>query len=120
MRADGTLGSTVVIGLGANGPFTSSVGKDLLDDLSEETVYWILPYGRNLSWEGEVCDDIRNAAAGYDNVTLIDWPGTAKDHPEWFYDDGMHLNADGQKGYAEFLLEQISGQQEEETSEGNQ
>lgn len=120
MRADGTLGSTVVIGLGANGPFTSSVGKDLLDDLSEETVYWILPYGRNLSWEGEVCDDIRNAAAGYDNVTLIDWPGIAKDHPEWFYDDGMHLNADGQKGYAEFLLEQISGQQEEETSEGNQ
>ena len=120
MRADGTLGSTVVIGLGANGPFTSSVGKDLLDDLSEETVYWILPYGRNLSWEGEVCDDIRNAAAGYDNVTLIDWPGTAKDHPEWFYDDGMRLNADGQKGYAEFLLEQISGQQEEETSEGNQ
>ena len=120
MRADGTLGSTVVIGLGANGPFTSSVGKDLLDDLSEETVYWILPYGRNLSWEGEVCDDIRNAAAGYDYVTLIDWPGTAKDHPEWFYDDGMHLNADGQKGHAEFLLEQISGQQEEETSEGNQ
>lgn len=31
----------------------------------------------------------------------------ASAHTDWFYDDGMHLNAAGQNGYAEFILEQL-------------
>jgi hypothetical protein len=28
-------------------------------------------------------------------------------HPEWFADDGYHLNADGQTAYARYLGEQV-------------
>lgn len=122
MRTQGTLGTTVVLGLGANGTFARSVGEDLLADLGADgntTVYWILPYGQRLSWQAEVCNEIEELAKGYDFVTIIDWPATASEHSEWFYDDGMHLNAEGQKGYASFLYETIVGAplQREETAE---
>lgn len=38
---------------------------------------------------------------------FLDWPGTASRHTDWFYEDGMHLNEEGQAGYAKFLLEQL-------------
>lgn len=44
-------------------------------------------------------------------LVLLDWPSEAQQHPEWFYDDGIHLNPDGQQGYAAFLKSCLCGGQ---------
>ena len=37
------------------------------------------------------------------NAVLLDWHGYAGGHPEFFYDDGIHLRPDGAAAYARFV-----------------
>jgi lysophospholipase L1-like esterase len=34
---------------------------------------------------------------------IFDWNSVAAEHPGWFLDDGLHMNATGQKCYANFI-----------------
>ena len=40
-------------------------------------------------------DAIRTAAARHTEMTVVDWNLYSRSHPEWFQDDGLHLNNDG-------------------------
>lgn len=104
----GLLYPNVVIALGGNGTFRLSVGENVMNALNGHTVWWILPYGINLQWQGEVSSVLRQLDEEYDNMTVLDWPSAARGHSEWFYHDGMHLNADGQKAYADFVYRSLT------------
>jgi lysophospholipase L1-like esterase len=39
----------------------------------------------------------------YKNSVLVDWHSAGGDHPEWFYDDGLHLRPDGATAYAQLV-----------------
>lgn len=105
----GKLLDTVVIALGGNGSFSKNSGQELIDTLgTERTIYWIAPYGQFLTWQESTLKILHELAEENDNLTILDWPEIASAHTDWFYDDGMHLNAKGQTGYAEFMLEQLS------------
>lgn len=109
LEQNGSLGNTVVIGLGTNGSFSQESGQAVIDQLgSERTVYWITAYGQNLHWQDDSNEMIFSLAENNDNVKVIDWAERAAEHPEWFYDDGIHMNPTGQKFYAEMILEYIS------------
>lgn len=104
----GELGDTVIIALGANGSFDESMGQRLLDAIgTERTVYWITAYGKFLYWQEDVNGMIEKLAEKNENLNILDWASIASEHPEWFYDDGMHLNSEGQTGYADFIAEHI-------------
>lgn len=104
----GGLLDIVVVALGSNGSFSKSSGQELLDALGpERTVCWIAPFGQYLNWQDSTTRILNELAEENKNLTILDWPGTASLHTEWFYDDGMHLNAEGQTGYAAFLQEQL-------------
>lgn len=106
----GELRDIVVVALGSNGSFSKSSGQELIDALgAERTIYWIAPFGQYLNWQESVTRILNELAEENENLTILDWPGTASRHSNWFYDDGMHLNAEGQEGYAIFLREQING-----------
>lgn len=108
LDAKGTLLDTVVIALGGNGSFGKDSGQKLIDALGyERTIYWIAPFGQNLTWQESTQRILNELAKENRNLTILDWPGFASGHTDWFYDDGMHLNAEGQTGYAEFMLEQL-------------
>ena len=64
-------------------------------------------YGKHLSWQQQVNTEIRDLAGQYSNLHVIDWASIAPHHPEWFYHDGIHLNSDGQKAYAQFVVTSI-------------
>ena len=86
-----------------------STGEEILDYLGpDRTVYWVNAYGKTLKWQNDVNSLISQVAGEYSNVTVLDWAATAPEHPEWFYDDGIHLNAEGQVGYAGFIQSSIS------------
>lgn len=104
-----TLGDTVIIALGTNGPFDVSTGQDLIDQIGKDrTIYWVTVYGEYLQWQDESNDAINALAKQNYNVYIIDWAGAAVDHPEWLWKDGIHLRPEGQKAYAQLLLTSIS------------
>lgn len=110
LNKNGQLGSTVIIALGTNGNFNEATGQELIDYLgADRTIYWINAYGKKLDIQDDVNKTIKDLADKNDNVHLISWAKKAKKHSDWFYQDGIHLNSEGQKGYAEFVSEAIEG-----------
>lgn len=109
LASQGELGDIVVIALGTNGTFNSSSGQELIDKIgSDKTIYWVTAYGEHLDWQDDSNAAIEKVADNNDNVTIIDWAAEAPDHPEWFYDDGIHLKSEGQEGYAKLIQDSIS------------
>lgn len=100
----GKLGNTVLIALGTNGKFNEVTGQELIDYLGKDRrIYWITAYGKKLSWQKEVNQTIQKLSEKNENVSVIAWAKEAKKHPNWFYQDGTHLNTKGQAGYAKFI-----------------
>ncbi len=108
------LGDTVILSLGTNGNFNPATGEALIEYLgTERTIYWINAYGKKLDIQKTVNASITKIAEKYDNVQVIPWAQEGKKHPDWFYQDGVHLNAKGQSGFAEYIWKMIQ-------SKGNQ
>lgn len=84
----------VIIELGSNGYFTDKEIDNLLDSFSAAQVY-LVNVRVPRSWEGDVNKALKRKAEERDNVTLIDWYSTAIDHPEFFTEDGVHLEPEG-------------------------
>lgn len=105
------LRSTVIISLGTNGMFNPATGQALIEYLGpERTIYWIDAYGKNLEFQKEVNQNIQDLADKYPNVHRISWAAEAKKHPDWFYQDGTHLNTKGQPKFAEFIHASMEGE----------
>lgn len=104
MDKKGKLGDTVIIALGTNGNFNSATGQKLIDYLGpDRTIYWIDAYGRDLPGTKDVNNTIRRVAKANNNVHVIAWSKEGPKHPDWFYQDGIHLNITGQKKFAKFV-----------------
>lgn len=109
LDSNNQLNSTVIVALGTNGPFSMEKGQELIDYLgSNRTIFWITAYGEHLQWQDESNDTIQALAEQNENVTIIDWASYATSHPEWFYNDGIHLNADGRSAYANLIKEVLN------------
>lgn len=109
LNTEGKLKNTVILALGTNGAFEESEGQAILDYLgTDRTVYWVTVYGTNLSYAAKVNRVIESLAEKNENLKMIPWDQEVSKHPEWLYGDGIHVNADGQKGYAKLVREILS------------
>lgn len=109
MKQKKQLGDTVIISLGTNGKFNPATGEKLITCIGKKrTIYWITIYGKNISWQKEVNSAIQKLAGKNKNVHIIPWAKEANKHPDWFYQDGTHLNPKGQKGFSRFVKKQIA------------
>jgi len=107
-RDAGTLGGTVVLHTGNNSPVAEGDLRALLTELSDRKVFLVTVAVPRV-WEGYNNDLLTRVAAEYPHVTVLDWRGVAQANPGWLYDDGIHLAApDGQRGYAQWLLAQVT------------
>ena len=107
-RTEGLLGEIAVIHLGTNGPFSSAHFDDAMISLaSVERVYFV-----NASvprrYEGSVNETLAAGVERWDSAFLIDWHGAAKDHPEYFVRDGVHLTSAGITAYANLIARTIN------------
>ncbi len=107
-RTEGLLGEIVVVHLGTNGPFSSAHFDDAMVSLaSAERVYFV-----NASvprrYEGSVNDELAAGVERWDDAFLVDWHSTAKDHPEYFVQDGVHLTSAGVAAYADLIADTIN------------
>ena len=108
LEGSGSLGSTVVIALGTNGPFSVEEGQGIVDRLGpDRKIYWVTAFGTSLSWQEQSNDSIRAIAAQNPNVTVVDWAEIAAQNTYWLYSDGIHLQGDGQAAYAAMIRDAL-------------
>ncbi len=107
MADEGLLTDTILVGLGTNGPFTETQFAEFMKALGNRKVYWMTMRDPNSRWQNQVNASLQQMADKYDNLTLIDWYQAANDHPEWFYDDSVHVNGEGRAAYASLVAQSL-------------
>ena len=105
-RAQGLLPKVVVIHLGSNGPITRQQFDALMKPLKRKQAI-VLTVKEPRAWEEGVNSVIRAGAKRWKNATLLDWHWHATRHPEWLYDDGIHLRPAGAVAYARLISKAV-------------
>jgi hypothetical protein len=59
-------------------------------------------------WEAQVNDTIINEAKKYENVVVLDWHTIGGAHPEYFWDDAIHLRPEGAAAYIQLITQIIA------------
>ena len=103
------LPRNVVIHLGTNGTFPTTVCRAIVRAVGPDRHVFLVNLKVPRRWEGSNNRVIRLCAAMHpDQVTLVDWHRAATQHPEWLYADGMHLRPKGARGYARVVAGAIN------------
>lgn len=103
LQAQGILGETVIIQLGANGAFTEKQFADILNLLGNERRIVIINARVPKPWESTVNQVLNQISEGHANVEMVDWYSASSGHDEYFRTDGVHLEAAGVKAYVSML-----------------
>ena len=108
LKAKGQLQKNVILNLGTNGAMDSQTINDILTAIGKDhQVYWITPHVPTRDWEQTVCDQIKQAAKQNANVHVIDWNQAANGHAEWFAQDKVHMNEQGNAYFTQLIVKTI-------------
>ena len=110
MKAAGTLGATVIIGLSTNGPITSAQFDEMQSALSgaSKVIYVNIHVDRD--WQDANNQVLADGVARSKNAVLVDWNALAAADPSWFGSDGTHLpiNGSGAQALAQLIASKVS------------
>jgi len=110
LRAKGALGRVVIIHLGNNGPVSDGDVDAVMRELDGVPNVLLATVRVDRSWQNEVNQTLRSAAARYPTVQIVDWYAYSAGHSDWFQSDGTHFRTSsgpGAKGYADLLAGSI-------------
>jgi hypothetical protein len=99
-RDRGELKDEVVAHFGTNGNINPDDFNRMMDMLKDVKKVLLVNAKVPRPWEGQVNDTLADGAKRYKNAVLVDWHAAGSEHPDWFYDDQLHLRPDGARGYA--------------------
>src|SRR5262245_43330066 len=102
-KNQGKLGDDVVVQLGTNGTINPDDFNRMMDLLKGHKVL-IVNAKVPRAWEDQVNEVMADGVKRYKNAVLVDWHKVGGEHPEYFYDDGLHLRPDGAQAYAQLIL----------------
>lgn len=95
LRSRDDLGTTVIIGLGTNGPVTHAAFQAMMGELGGVQRVVLVTVFVDQPWQGEVNGTLSWGASQYPNVALANWAALAAHHRSWLYSDGTHLPIGG-------------------------
>jgi hypothetical protein len=107
-KAAGTLGQYVIVQLGTNGTVDPGDFDRMMGLLADRQKVVIINAKVPKPWEQQVNDTLAAGVKKYKNAHLLDWHGFAGQHPEFFYDDGIHLRPDGAAAYAQYVAQSLT------------
>jgi peptidoglycan/LPS O-acetylase OafA/YrhL len=105
--AAGQLGDVVVIHIGNNGTVTARQFDEMMDALVDVPRVVFLSVKVPRTWERPNDAVLANGVQRYPNAVLVDWRAASSDHPELFWEDGIHLRPEGASAYAALLAAHI-------------
>jgi lysophospholipase L1-like esterase len=108
LKESGQLSPVVVIGLGTNGTITDGHMAALQPLLADRQRVIFLNLKVPRSWEAGDNAVIQEWVPKFGNAVLINWNGEGSLHPEYFYEDHIHLNTAGRTRYADLIAAQIN------------
>jgi peptidoglycan/LPS O-acetylase OafA/YrhL len=100
----GALADVVIIHSGNNGAISSGMFDDMMAQLGQVPRVIFVGIKVPRRWEGIVNEQLRAGAERFENAEMFDWKHYSKDNPDWFTEDGVHLEFVGRDGYAGGLL----------------
>ena len=108
MKSVNRLGSVVIIHLGTN----NTVDEKTLDEIMVPLRDVPLVLFVTVHVPSEVRQNTNNRRinelpARYENVKVLDWYAIATAHPEYLYSDKIHIRPEGQKVYADLMMQAI-------------
>ena len=103
----GTLPRRVIVHLGTNGTIDPDDCDRLVAGAGSVRRVFLVTIKVPRSWELPNNDTLRACASRHDKVHVIRWWSKSHDRPEWFADDGYHLNTDGQRVFARFVDREV-------------
>jgi len=104
----GALGQIVIVQLGTNGTIDPGDFDRLMGILADRQKVVLINAKVPRPWEQQVNDTLAAGAVKYKkNTQLLDWHGYGGAHPEFFYDDGIHLRPDGAEAYARYVAQAV-------------
>jgi peptidoglycan/LPS O-acetylase OafA/YrhL len=104
LRAQGTIGTTLILELGTNGYFSVPQLQGLLQSFGPVKRVVLVNTREDRPWEQAVNQTIATVASSWPGATMVDWYDASADQPQWFYPDGVHLNPTGAAAYAQLVV----------------
>ncbi|MBR2214436.1 MAG: acetyltransferase [Selenomonadaceae bacterium] len=111
--AEGSVGDTVVVHLGTNGPIAGSEryevhSRRIFEMLgAKRKIFWLNTHAPHLKWQNTNNEFLQAAVKTHPNLTVIDWHSEAAKHPAWLTADGIHPTEEGIKAYAALIRDVI-------------
>jgi peptidoglycan/LPS O-acetylase OafA/YrhL len=102
-RAAGTLGDIVVVHIGTNGTFTVEQFDEMMRTLADVGRVVFVNVKAPRPWEQPNNNMLADGVQRYPNAVLVDWHAASANRPELFVDDGVHLQLEGQRLYADLI-----------------
>ena len=104
LKNEGKLANTLILALANNGDYSDKINKELMDIVGDREVYWINAVNAD---DPKFNERFKEFASNYSNIHIVDWQEASKNHPEYFYADGIHLKGEGPKAYANTVFDAI-------------
>lgn len=97
LKAQGALGSIVIIDLGTNGPVTLEQFQQMMGVLTGASVvvFVTVHLPPSYSWFQSVNNTLEQGVAMHRNARLANFNSLADENPEWFGSDGVHMPIGG-------------------------
>ncbi len=104
-RNAGTLRRKLIVHLGTNGIIIEPADCNAIARLAgpQRKVYLVTNTGPSPSLRRTQNRRLVACARRNANTSVLGWFAHSRGHGSWFYSDGMHLTASGQRAYASFL-----------------
>ncbi|PEA53046.1 acetyltransferase [Bacillus pseudomycoides] len=108
MKKEGTLGQSVIIGLGTNGAFTTEQITSLMQSIGNERKVILVNTRVPRPWESLVNNKLKETASKFSNITLVDWYSASAGKKEYFEPDGVHLTKAGEEAYTSLVVKSMN------------
>ena len=107
-RAAGDLGEIVVIHIGSNGTLNAEQFDEMMRMLKDVRRVAFVNVKVPRPWEQPNNEVLADGVRRYPNTVLVDWHAASVDRPELFVEDGIRLQTEGQRVYADLIAAHLN------------
>ncbi|MGH9279275.1 MAG: acyltransferase family protein [Acidimicrobiales bacterium] len=103
-RESGQLQENVIIHTGNNAVMTTSQFEQVMEALKDVPHVVVVNIKVSRGYQDPNNSVLAGVTERYRNAVLVDWHAISSGSPDLFYDDGIHLNPQGQRLYVQSIL----------------
>jgi hypothetical protein len=107
-RAAGDLGEVVVVHIGSNGTLNAEQFDEMMQVLKDVRRVAFVNVKVPRPWEQPNNEVLADGVRRHPNTVLVDWHAASAGRPELFVEDGIHLQVEGQRVYADLIAAHLN------------